>query len=185
MPTPEDVKSRKTVPVAFLSRKLTASQRNWVPREMETYAIVLALQEWERWIGLQPVLILPDHKALQSWTGELLDTPSGPVGRRLRWHQLFSKFDLSVGYIPGKENLICDVLSRWAYPASKAFRETSKHGTDEERAEMEEIIRQEKAEEAECLWIRLPDSPMETNDWIRGVTNTIITTINRPGEGSI
>ena len=40
MSTPEDVQQTKTVPVAFLSRKLTSSQRNWVPREQETYAIV-------------------------------------------------------------------------------------------------------------------------------------------------
>ena len=30
-PTKEDVLKRKTVPVAFMSRKLTGSQRNWVP----------------------------------------------------------------------------------------------------------------------------------------------------------
>ena len=42
MPPPEDVQQKKTVPVAFLSRKLTSSQRNWVPREQETYARVLA-----------------------------------------------------------------------------------------------------------------------------------------------
>ena len=33
---------RKTVPVAFMSRKLTQGQRNWVAREQETYAIILA-----------------------------------------------------------------------------------------------------------------------------------------------
>jgi len=169
MPTPADVRAKATVPVAFLSQKLTSSQRNWAPRELETHAIVLALQKWESWIGLQPILVLTDHKALESWTKELLDTPSGPIGRRLRWQQLFSKFDLSVGYIPGKENEICDILSRWAYPACQAFRETSKHGTEQERAEMEEIMRQEKIEESTCLWIRLRDPPMETNHWIRGV----------------
>jgi hypothetical protein len=163
------MRAKTTVPVAFLSRKLTSSQRKWVPREIETYAIVLALQKWESWIGLQPILVLTDHKALESWTKELLDTPSGPIGRRLRWHQLFSKFDLSVGYIPVKENEICDILSRWAYPACQAFRETSKHGTEQEKAEMEEIIRQEKVEESTCLWIRLRDPPTETNAWIRGV----------------
>ena len=104
MPTPDDVRSKKTVPVAFLSRKLTSSQRNWVPRELETYAIVLALLKWESWIGLQPVLVLTDHKALESWTKEVLVTPSGPIGRRLRWHELFSKFEISVGYIPGSEH---------------------------------------------------------------------------------
>jgi hypothetical protein len=39
VPNIEDVRARKTVPVAFLSRKLTCSQRNWVPREQETHAI--------------------------------------------------------------------------------------------------------------------------------------------------
>ena len=109
-PTIDDVRSRKTVPVAFMSRKLAKNQRNWVPREQETYAIILALKKWESWIGLQPVLVLTDHKALESWAKEVLDTPSGPVGRRGRWHQVLSKYDIQVGYIPGEENLICDIL---------------------------------------------------------------------------
>ena len=65
MPTPEDVQQKKTVPVAFLSRKLTSSQSNWVPREQETYATVLALMKWGTWIGMQPVLVLTDHQALE------------------------------------------------------------------------------------------------------------------------
>ena len=52
-------------PVAFFSRKLTPSQRNWTPREQEMYAIVSALRKWAGWIGFQPVLILTDHKALE------------------------------------------------------------------------------------------------------------------------
>ena len=81
-PTIDDVRDLITAPVAFMSRKSTSSQRNWVPREQETYAIILALQKWESWIWLQPVLILTDHKALESWPTEVLDTPSGPLGRR-------------------------------------------------------------------------------------------------------
>jgi hypothetical protein len=88
-PTAEDVLNKKTVPVAFMSRKLTKGQRNWVPREQETYAIILALQKWESCIGNQPVLVLTDHKSLEAWAKEVLDTPSGPLGRRSRWHQIF------------------------------------------------------------------------------------------------
>jgi hypothetical protein len=47
---------------------------------------------------------------------------------------------LSVGYIPGKDNHIADVLSRWAYPASVAYRDVSKHGTLEDELEMKEFI---------------------------------------------
>jgi hypothetical protein len=169
-PTPEDVQVKRTVPVAFMSRKLTGSQRNWVPREQETYAIILALQKWESWIGLQPILVLTDHKALESWAKEVLDTPSGPIGRRARWHQILSKFDLSVGYIPGRENTIADLLSRWAYPASQALKDVSRHGSAQDTEEMRAIIQREKDEEANCLWLQLVDQPTTANTYIRGVT---------------
>ena len=82
MPTPEDVENKKTVPVAFMSRKLTQCQRNWVPREQETYAIILALQKWESWIGLQPVLVLTDHRSLG---GRIpCDPPATPPATPLR-----------------------------------------------------------------------------------------------------
>ncbi len=88
-PTAEDVWNKKIVPVAFTSKKLTQGKRNWVSREQETYAIILALKKWESLIGMQTVLVLTDHKSLESWAREVLDTPSGPLGRRSRWHQIF------------------------------------------------------------------------------------------------
>ena len=72
-----------------------------------------------------------------------MDTPSGPGGRRARWHELLSKFDLTVEYIPGPHNVVADALSRFAYPASKTFQDTSFHGNEEARLEMKEIIENE------------------------------------------
>ena len=72
------------VPVGFFSRKLGGAQLNWTPREKETYAIVCLLQKFAGWIGLQPVLITSDHKSLEDWVHEKIDTPSGPAGRRAR-----------------------------------------------------------------------------------------------------
>jgi hypothetical protein len=86
-PTPENSKPGMTVPVAFMSRKLTDSQqRVWDVREKEAYAILLALEKWSSWIGLQPVLILSDHETLKSWAREHLQVPAGPTGRRVWWH---------------------------------------------------------------------------------------------------
>ena len=119
---------------------------------------------------MQSVLVLTDHKSLESWTKEVLDTPSGPLGRRSRWHQIFSKFDLSVGYIPGKQNLIQDILSRWAYPASQAYRDISKHGTQEDKEEMLQMLEDERREEMECMWLKLRNPPTPTNLWLKGVT---------------
>jgi hypothetical protein len=83
------------------------------------------------------------------------------VGRRARWHQFLSRYDISVGYIPGKENDIADIMSRWAYPASQAQRDISKHGTMEDENDVEELLRQEKLDECECMVIQL--KPEHTN----------------------
>ena len=186
-PTTQDVLQKKTIPVAFMSRKLTEGQRKWTPRELETYAIILALQKWESWIGLQPILVLTDHQSLEAWAKEVLDTPSGPVGRRARWHQIFSKYDLTVGYIPGKENTIADILSRWAYPASQALRDISKHGSLKDKEDMEEMIRQEKEEEMECMWLKVKNQPDPRNFFIRGIVTRSGKQLNgegRPESGS-
>ena len=141
-----------------------------MPRERETYAIVLALMKWETWICVQPVLVLTDHQALEHWAREVLDAPSGPVGRRSRWHQFFSRFDLSVGYVPGKNNTVADVLSRFAYPASEAYRDISKHGSVQDEDEMEGLILRERMEERGCMYISAhKESGVEqVSRWFRG-----------------
>ena len=107
---------------------------------------MLALMKWETWLGLQPVLVLTAHQDLEHWAREVLDAPSGPVGRRSRWHQFFSPYDLSVGYVPGKNNTVANVLSRFAYPESGSYQDISKHGSAQDEDEMEGIIFQERME---------------------------------------
>ena len=138
------------VPVAFWSRILAEGQRRtWTAREKETYAIVCALRNWSGHIGLQPVVVCTDHQSLQRWHKEHVDTPSGPAARRARWHETFAKFDLSVVYVPGKDNTVADCLSRWAYPANKAWMDISSHGDAKETKEAKRIIEMEKAMEQE------------------------------------
>jgi hypothetical protein len=75
----EQNRDGKPVPVGFFSRKLTDGQLNWSVREKETYAIVAALRKWSDWIGFQPVVISTDHRSLEHWVNEHVDTWSeGP-----------------------------------------------------------------------------------------------------------
>ena len=109
------------VPVAYWSRILAEGQRQtWGAREKETYAIVCALRKWSGHIGLQPVVVCTDHQSLQSWHKEHVDTPSGPAARRARWHEMFVKFDLSVVYVPGKDNTVADLWHHCGNIASVA-----------------------------------------------------------------
>ena len=95
------------------------------------------------------MVVCTDHQSLQSWHKEHVDTPSGPAAGRARWHETFPKFDLSVVYVQGKDNTVADCLSRWAYPAGKAWMDISSHGDAEETEEAKRIIEMEKAMEQE------------------------------------
>jgi hypothetical protein len=107
----------------------------------------MALRKWAGWIGFQPVLVLTDHKSLEHWTKEHVDTPSGPAARRGRWHETLSRFKIQVQYVPGKDKLVVDAMSRWAYPASQALADLSKHGSLEAAREARALIKEEDEEE--------------------------------------
>ena len=153
------------VPVAFWSRVLTEGQRRmWTPRGKEAYAIVMALRKWAGYIALHPVTVCTDHQSLQSWHKEHVDTPSGPASRRARWHETLAKFDLTVVYVPGKDNTVAECLSRWAYPASKGMTDVSAHGDEAETAEAKRIIEMERLMEegVKCFVIMASDAPLGT-----------------------
>ena len=125
----------------FYSRKLQGQRADgvnfhknlgqiaWTPREKETYAIVTCLLKFQSWIGGQEVTVQTDHSAIVKWYKEELTTISGPLGRRGRWHEFLSRFNLFIQYRPGKDNEAADALSRWAYPAGEA-QDTNFHGSD-------------------------------------------------------
>ena len=94
-----------------------------------------------------------------------MDTSSGPASRRARWHETLAKLDLTVGYVPGKDNTVADCLRRWAYPASKGMTDVSAHGDEAETAEAKRIIEMERLMEEEgvkCFLVMAADAPLGT-----------------------
>ena len=105
--------------LAFWSRKLSPRQMQWSPREQETYAIICALQKYQSWMGTNKVEILTDHRSLEYWSREHVNTVSGPAGRCARWHEFLSLFDIHVAYLPGNYNTVDDALSFRSVPVNK------------------------------------------------------------------
>ena len=89
-------------PVAFFSRKLQGSpgkgQMDWSIHEKETYAILLTLQKFRSWLAssLVRIKILSNHKSLQYWYSDDLNKMVGAIGRRGRWHEYLSQFNLEI-----------------------------------------------------------------------------------------
>ena len=137
----------------------------WTPREKEAYAIVMALRKLAAYIALHPVTVRTDHQSLQSWHKELVDTPSGLTSRWARWHETLANFDLTVVYVPGKDNTVADCLSRWAYPANKGMTDVSAHGDEAQTAEAKRFIETERLMEEEgvkCFVVMAADAPLGT-----------------------
>ena len=101
------------------------------------------------------MLVLSDNKSLEEWAHEVLNTPTGPTGRQARWHMLLSHFNVTVGYVPGRDNGIADIMSRWAYPAGDTSGDISIHGDVDQDEDMKKIIEHEKALEKECRVVQL------------------------------
>ena len=92
------------------------------------------------------ITVLTDQRAFEHWATEVLGTVSAPVGRRGRWHELLSQFDLEVLYVKGRNNIVPDILSRWPYPKGgvEDGGEPTIHGSAEDTREYE-VSREEGA----------------------------------------
>ncbi|GFW06160.1 hypothetical protein TNCV_36361 [Trichonephila clavipes] len=90
-------------PIEYASRLLTPAERNY----STTFAVVWALKKFRGYIEGTEITVASDHQPLK-W---LLNLKS-PTGRLARWALEIQSFNLKVQYIPGKANVVADMLSR-------------------------------------------------------------------------
>ena len=98
----------KLHPVAFLSRTLDATQRNWDIYDKELFAVVHALATWRPYLVGNPhkTIVNTDHNNLTYFK----------VARKLNrkqacWMQELAEFDFELRHIPGKRHIPADFLS--------------------------------------------------------------------------
>jgi len=99
-------------PVAYTSRVLNSSEKNYAQIEKEALAIVWGCQKFHDYIYGQPdVQVETDHKPIEIlYKKPLASAPPHIQRMRLRTQ----KYDVKVTYKPGKELYIADTLSRAA-----------------------------------------------------------------------
>ncbi len=96
-------------PVCFYSKKFNRHQLNYSTIEKEALALLLALQQFEVYIGSssQPVEVFTDHNPLV-----FLHRMCNKNQRLMRWALICQSFNLQIRYKKGVNNVIADSLSR-------------------------------------------------------------------------
>ncbi|GFW08812.1 retrovirus-related Pol polyprotein from transposon 412 [Trichonephila clavipes] len=105
-------------PIEYASRLLTPAGRNYSTTEREALAVVWALKKFRGYIEGTEITVASDHQPLK-W---LLNLKS-PTGRLARWALEIQSFNLKVQYIPGKANVVADMLSRPVTQEEESFCE--------------------------------------------------------------
>lgn len=96
-------------PVAFASRTLSRSERNYSTTEKELNGLLFALEKFKGYIDGSPfqTKVYTDHSSLK-WLVSL----KSPTGRLARWAIRLSQYNFEVAYRKGSENTAADALSR-------------------------------------------------------------------------
>ena len=94
-------------PVAFISLKLTSTQRAWATVEKEAFAAIWALKRFRNWIFGKSVTIYTDNNPITFLT------ESAPNSAKLtRWALAIQQYDVTFCYKAGQKNVAADCLSR-------------------------------------------------------------------------
>ena len=100
----------KMHPIAYASRALSPSEKNYSITKLETLAVVWAIGHFHCYLYGQEVTVYTDHTAVMA----VLDNPTAS-GKHVRWwSKVYQRGirKLNIKYRPGKENSNADVLSR-------------------------------------------------------------------------
>ena len=95
-------------PVCYFSKKFNQQQRRYSTIEKETLALVLAVQQFEVYLGAADrILVFSDHDPLK-----FLHRMRNSNQRLMRWSLILQPFNILIKHIRGTDNVIADALSR-------------------------------------------------------------------------
>ncbi|XP_023814763.2 uncharacterized protein LOC111947970 [Oryzias latipes] len=94
-------------PVAYISRKLLPREIHYSIVEKEALAVKWAMDSFKYYLLGREFTLETDHRALQ-WLEKMKDTNA----RITRWYLAMQPYRYKVNYIPGRDNITADYLSR-------------------------------------------------------------------------
>ena len=99
-------------PIAFASRTLTKSERNYSQIEKEALAIIFGVREFHKYLYGHLFHLYTDHKPQVTILGPKTAVPTLAAARMQRWAVILQAYNYQVEYRPSKEHGNADALSR-------------------------------------------------------------------------
>ena len=99
-------------PVSFVSRTLSAAERNYAHIEKEGLALVFAAKKFHEYLYGHKFTMVTDHKPLLGLFSEHKGLPARSSSRVLRWALLLAAYNYKLVYRPGPDHANADGLSR-------------------------------------------------------------------------
>ena len=94
-------------PIAYVSKCLSQTQREYSVTKRETLALIFALEQFRHLILSYTVHVYTDHEPLVGILNK--DTKDAAIRR---WVLLIQEYQIKLHYVRGKDNVVADVLSR-------------------------------------------------------------------------
>ena len=94
--------------IGYHSRKFNKAELNYNITEKEALSVIDSLKHFRYIIFGYPIIIQTDHLAIR----EIFKYPNHS-GRRARWFLTTLDYNIKIEYLPGKENIVADCLSRY------------------------------------------------------------------------
>lgn len=112
-------KDGRELTIAFASRTLTTTERNYAQIDKEALALISGVKKFHHFLYGKKFKLVTDHKPLLGLFMPNKPTPDIISPRMLRWSVILNAYDFSLEHKPGKMIQNADALSRLSCTPSK------------------------------------------------------------------
>ncbi|XP_054260272.1 uncharacterized protein K02A2.6-like [Macrosteles quadrilineatus] len=115
-------------PIAFASKSLSASEKNYSQLHKEALALVFGVKKFHKYIyGRSNVVLQTDHAPLVAIFGSKRGVPCVAAARLQRWALILSAYNFEVKYRRGVDLPHADALSRLPLPNDETMELEANH----------------------------------------------------------